>query len=318
MDVSVLIVNFRCWDKLSDCLNALLEPNNELALEIIVVDNCSSDGKLDAFASRFPKVNFIENTGNNGFANGCNRAADAATGDTLLFLNPDTLMQPSAIKALLAVKTKHPAIGMLSCRQLDGKGRNQKAFGYFDSFWTTFGITRALVQKLFPSRFPSARADLETLTECDWISGSVVMISRQHYDQLGGWDDGFWMYSEDMDLSKRCWDAGLNVAYEPNVTITHLHGGASRSSSETKALTKAEVIISKHYFAHKHDSGSQLLVFIQRSLPALLLGFLLLPSKLGKDSHYAVKRARHLIDFYRLWLQTKQPISPRSVKRHTR
>lgn len=317
--ISVLIVNYRCWEKLSACLDSLLTRHqNAFIIEIVVVDNQSNDGKLAAFSTSYPAVKFVENTGNLGFANGCNLAASHATGEVLLFLNPDTLATPDQLSELLATKNKLPEVGLLSCRQLDGKGKNQRAFGYFDGLWTTFGITRAIVQALFPSQYPSPRANLKEVTECDWISGSVVMIQREHYDLLGGWDDSFWMYCEDVDLCKRAWQHNLKVAYEPNVAITHLHGGSSRSSSETKALTKSEVIMSKHNFVRKHATSAlsrlygHSLVFTTRTLPVLIAGLLTAIGLIAGKQTTAVRKSQHLLSYYRLWFKTGDNRSPRA------
>lgn len=321
--ISILIVNYRCWEKLSACLDSLLTAHqNAFTTEIIVVDNQSNDGKLVTFSESYPTVTFVENTGNLGFANGCNLAADHATGEVLLFLNPDTLVTPDQLSELLASKNKLPEVGLLSCRQLDGKGRNQRAFGYFDSLWTTFGLTRAIVQHLFPRKYPSPRADLKEVTECDWISGSVVMIHRDHYNLLSGWDDSFWMYCEDVDLCKRAWQNNLKVAYEPNVAITHLHGGASRSSPETKALTKSEVIISKHHFTRKHvhkTSARTLMhatIFISRSMPVLIAGLMASVTLVFGQKPTSVLKAGHLLSYYYHWIKTGDSRSPRSYGRN--
>lgn len=321
--LSLVIVNYRSWDKLNNCLTSLQTEASGAQFDVVVVDNQSNDGQLSTFEQRFPKVTFIEHSGNWGFASGCNRGAEAAKGEMLLFLNPDTEASPQTLSQLVEVKHSNSNVSLLSCRQVDEQGRNQKAFGHFPDIWTTFGITRAIALKLWPEKYPSAKNQLTALTQCDWISGSVVLISRQDFDKLGGWDEHFWMYSEDADLCLRAKQKGMGVYYEPSATIKHLHGGASRSSSETKALTKAEVIISKHYFASKHSksllkkAGNHFLVIVQRALPALLIGLILLPSKLGKSPHYSVSRAGHLVRFYQAWAQTKQTVSPRSIKHPT-
>lgn len=320
-DLSILIVNYRCWEKLANCLKSLLNPSDLIALEVIVVDNDSADGKLEAFSQRFPAVKFVANGGNYGFASGCNLAASHATAPNLLFLNPDTLAEPEALSALLKIKHDNPSVALLSCRQLDEKGRNQRAFGMFPTFWTHLGFSRAIVQKLFPQRYPSPRKEHHQLVFCDWISGSVVMVSRIHFDALGGWDESFWMYSEDADISKRALNSGLKVAYEPSVSITHLHGGASRGSIETKALTKSEVIISKHHLTSKHSpnpmsrAASHTMIILSRTTPILIAGLLTaLGAAFGKRTT-AFRKSQHLLSYYHLWLKTKDSRSPRAKTR---
>jgi GT2 family glycosyltransferase len=316
-DLSIVIVNYRCWGKLADCLKSLTDAPSSLNLEVVVVDNQSGDGKLDAFAEEHPKVNFVSNSGNWGFASGCNAGAVASSAADILFLNPDTLATPDSVNQLLEIKRSNQDIGLLSCHQIDGNGNSQRAFGFFQKFWTTFGLTRAIVQRLFPKAYPSARIQQAELIDCDWISGSVVLVSRAQLDSLGGWDEEFWMYSEDVDLCKRAWDSGLRVCYEPSVTITHLHGGSSRSSKATKAITKSEVIVSKHVFINKHSTnsvsafGNHGLVMLQRIFPLLLLALITSPSwLLGKPTSAALKFG-HLRRYYWRWATTGVVSSPR-------
>lgn len=316
-DLSIVIVNYRCWGKLADCLNSLTDTKGSLNLEVIVVDNQSGDGKLESFAQEHPKVKFVNNGGNWGFACGCNVGAAASSAEDILFLNPDTLATPASLSQLLDVKRSNPDIGLLSCHQIDGNGNSQRAFGFFQRFWTTFGLTRAIVQRLFPKTYPSARMQQTELIDCDWISGSVVLVNRAHLESLGGWDEAFWMYSEDVDLCKRCWDSGFRVSYEPSVTITHLHGGSSRSSNETKAITKSEVIVSKHVFINKHSAnsasafGGHSLVLLQRVLPLLLLALITSPSWLLGRPSSAVLKFGHLRRYYWRWATTGRVRSQR-------
>jgi hypothetical protein len=89
----------------------------------------------------------------------------------------------------------------------------------------------------------------------DWVSGSVVLMSRQHFKALNGWSEDYWMYYEDADLCKRAWEMGSQVGLVLNLKIVHNHGGASRINRQVKALTKSEVITSRHVYIHKHARG---------------------------------------------------------------
>jgi GT2 family glycosyltransferase len=309
-DLSIVIVNYRCWGKLADCLNSLTDAPSSLNLEVVVVDNQSGDGKLDAFAHRFPTVNFVVNAGNLGFASGCNYGASFSAAPTLLFLNPDTIASPDAIAELLAIKNQRTDINLFTCRQIDQHGNNQKAFGNLETFWTSFSIVRRILQRTNPDKYPSPRIEHTELLICECISGSAVMISRADFDQLGGWDERFWMYAEDADLCRRALEAGMKIAYEPSVTITHLHGGASRVNKDTKALTKSEVTISRHVFTSKYASsklaagGGHLNIFLRRSLPTLFFACLLLPLTLLGKQNTTAKKAHHLWTYYTQWIST--------------
>lgn len=315
--LSVVIVNYRCWDKLSDCLNSLLADNLDGFLDIIVVDNQSNDGRFEDFTTLFPSVRFTLNEGNYGFANGCNLGASLANAPMLLFLNPDTIADRNNLEILLQTMNTNPELGLLSCRQIDEKGRNQRAFGQLGSYWMSFGLIRSIAQNLFPERYSSARKVHDKLIYCDWISGSVVMISRKLYDAIDGWDESFWMYCEDTDLSVRVSNYGLKIGYEPAACITHLHGGASRSSPQTKAITKAELIVSKHVFIEKHEpvKAKRRLkhfdLFVRRVIPVMLLAMLTLPTLILGKPHFSTLKFRELWRHYSHWRQTGHPNSAR-------
>src|SRR5262245_5832097 len=238
-DLSIVTVNFRSWDKLARCL-ATLPP-----CEVIVVDNVSGDGLLAAFSAAHPHVRFFENDGNWGFADGCNRGAREASGEFLLFLNPDAEDPGGGIERLVAAARAHPEAAILTARQVDEHGRPQKAFDVFPSLATLFGFVRALIRR-------DPRRERVPYREVDWISGSAFLIRRSVFESLGGFENGFWMYSEDVDLCRRARDAGHRVAFVGDAVLVHAHGGATRRDKATSALTRSEVVISRHYYASRH------------------------------------------------------------------
>ena len=241
-DLSIVTVNFRSWDKLAR-LVASLPP-----CEVIVVDNVSGDGLLPAFPAAHPHVRFIENDGNWGFADGCNVGAREASGEFLLFLNPDAEDPGGGIAKLLAVARAHPEAAIFTARQVDEAGHGQKAFDVFPSLATLFGFARALIRK-------DPRRERAAYREIDWVSGSALLIRRSVFVSLGGFANGFWMYSEDVDLCRRARNAGHRVAFVGEATLVHAHGGATRRDSATSALTRSEVVISRHYYASRHFGG---------------------------------------------------------------
>jgi GT2 family glycosyltransferase len=237
--LSIVTVNFRSWDKLARCL-ATLPP-----CEVIVVDNVSGDGLLPAFAAAHPRVRFLENDGNWGFADGCNRGAREASGEFLLFLNPDAEDPGGGIAQLLAVARAHTEAAIFTARQVDELGHAQKAFDVFPSLATLFGFARALLRR-------DPRRERAAYREVDWVSGSALLIRRSVFLSLGGFENGFWMYSEDVDLCRRARNAGHRVGFVGEATLVHAHGGATRRDSTTSSLTRSEVVISRHYYASRH------------------------------------------------------------------
>lgn len=253
IELSVVIVNYRGWKHLGFCLDALQSFGaNRFHFEVIVVDNCSNDGQLENFRGKYTGFLFLENSGNNGFSNACNLGAATSKGEWLLFLNPDIIATEAAIFYLLQTMRNRPGIAILSCRQKNSNGREERPYGLFPSLFTLNGTTRAIYRKIKRKEFANRFSSQKELIYPDWVSGSVIMISKQRFEQLGGWNENYWLYYEDVDLCRRAVINGGKVALNNRVTIIHNHGGATRISPRTAALTKAEVIISKHVYLSQH------------------------------------------------------------------
>lgn len=277
--LSIIIVNYRGWKPLGRLLAALEEINEtDLFLETIVVDNCSDDGKWEAFTKEFTKPIFIKNSGNHGFAHGCNTGAKNATSPLLLFLNPDTLPTLKALTALVAAYHKSD-FAILSCRQ-SLKGIYKPLI--FPKLSTLTGLQRSVYRLLNKEEIAAKSCDTHGIARPDFVIGSIVLVSRKWYDKIGGWDERFWMYSEDDDFSKQISDSGGRIGFLCNTYIEHIHGGTSRINVETEALTKTEVMISKHVYVSKHFSVvdaffSHKLLIISNLILVVFLGIVGLP-----------------------------------------
>ena len=256
MKLSIVIVNYRGWKRLRQCLESIKAIGVvEFLYEVIVVDNQSNDNQLDSFRLDFKEYIFIENTANNGFANGCNVGASHSTGNFILFLNPDTVVNIEAIEALLETAESYPEIYVLTCQQLNKKGTSTKPYGYFPKLSTLTGLLRAIYRRMH-NPFPVIilKNDLKAIFP-DWVSGSVILIEKSKFEEVGKWNEDYWMYFEDVDLCKRIRNLGKEIALLDDVSIEHNHGGASRINTETKSLTKTETLISKHVYISNHFDG---------------------------------------------------------------
>lgn len=252
-DISIVIINYKCWSHLRNCLNSLEFSSESFSFEVIVVDNQSQDGKLEDFQNQYDWVNFIENTGNNGFANGCNLGASHAQGTYLMFLNPDTITNELAIDTVWRYAQQNPNTGIVSCIQKRPNGKREKSYRRFPRIYTLFGLLRAIA-KVFRREKPFRRG---FVLYTSWVSGSLVFISREWFEQIQGWNEDYWMYYEDMDISKRIQMANGKVVVLENVEIIHNHGGSSRINFKTSSLTKTESQISKHVFVFNHFKGAE-------------------------------------------------------------
>lgn len=265
---SVLIVNYKSWNTLEECLNSLLQFSSEkYSLEIIVVDNCSNDDMLEQFKNKFPLIQFILNSGNNGFANGCNLAAQNATSDYFLFLNPDTTVDKINLETFFDyyLQDNH---ALLSCLQINEHGNYYNQYNFLPKFVTFFGLHRAIYRFLFRKKITKKLNENENYFYPEWITGAVVLISKKWFDLIGGWNEDYWMYLEDVDFSNKVIKNNGSVAVLKKAVLFHKHGGASRININTKAITKTEVIISKH-------------TYIQNNFPKITAFFLHLRLILG-------------------------------------
>ncbi len=308
LDLSIVVVNFRTWKHLGPCLESLsyLANHQRLRCEVIVVDNHSGDGELAAFQRRFDWVRFIESPVNGGFAKGCNLGAASANGHCLLFLNPDCLDHQQVIAPVYNEVKDLSQISTVS--QRGGNDEARKVGGPFPRWWAAAGPGRALVsltRRLAGGRYKGAPGN-----RLEWVSGSFLMMARADFLRLGGWDEDYWMYSEDVDLCRRASQLGIGCQLLDGYQIIHHHGGASRSSSAIKALTRSEVVMSKHRYCQKHFSGvartmAQLQIRLFQAWPGMLLGWLIPTSGIGQ-------KAFHLRGFYRQVRRTGQWRSPRT------
>jgi len=256
LDISVIIVNYKGWAYLKDCLSGLFDiTESTFTFEIIVVDNCSNDGKLKQFITNYKSVIFFKNTGNNGFANACNLGAKKAKGEFLLFLNPDTIANADALTKMLETVKNNLDIGAISCVQINQKEQLYNYKKLFLSPKTLFGFLRIFYRFFNKKGLQKRFSSPDKIFYPDWISGSVILISRLRFKKIGAFNEAYWMYYEDADLCRRLTDNGLKIAVLQNVRIKHYHGGSSRINYNVKAITKSEVIKSRHIYIRLHFKG---------------------------------------------------------------
>lgn len=317
MKLSIVIVNYKAWQHIQKALDVLAEafPDD---WEVIIVDNASDPGELARYQARYPWVKMIGNPANSGFGTGCNIGVERASGEQLLFMNPDVIATVDEIRALIAEKSAHPDVGLIAPRQVGDDGRPQKVFDEFPGLLNQSKSLKALRRLLLPGRKPNPRGSHDELVYCDWITGAFLLIDRADFEQLGGWSRDYWMYVEDADLCKRATDAGMRVAYTPNVEVVHSHGGSSHINVDVRTLTKLEVIISKHVYTSHHIPGlrgilTHLFIALLK-VPALALGTVLNLVTLGRSATLRVRQRMlsGLLGYYAGAIRTKSWLSPRA------
>ncbi len=249
--LSIIIVSYRCWNRLAACLQSLAA-QDMYGLEVIVVDNHSDDGRAQDFVIQHPQVRFILQDINGGFAQACNKGATVATGKWLLFLNPDTILQPNTLLPLLERANSEPEWKLIGIKQINEKGKDTRPHGIFLEWWNVWPPIKSLQALIMGPSKSRNKWSNDPIGFPDWISGSFVLIRARDFDELGGWDERFWMYCEDMDLSKRAAGKGWKRVMYNEINCIHSHGGSSRINPSVKALTKSHVIISTFKYLQKH------------------------------------------------------------------
>jgi len=241
MVLSIIIVSFNARADLERCLESLRAAPPAVAHEIIVVDNGSTDGSVDA-ARRFPGVRVIEAGANLGFARANNIGIRESTGVNLLLLNSDTVLSSGSIDRLLDELDRDSSVAVVGPRLVDGDGRAELSFGRM------IGPLNELRQKRL-----ARSAAVEQLTRRrqypDWVSGACLLVRRMDAAAAGGLDERFFMYTEDVDFCAAVRALGRRILFTPDVEVVHLRG---RSAASAPAATRDHYRRSQIAFYEKH------------------------------------------------------------------
>ena len=256
IDLSIIIVNYKCWDVLTRCIDSFNKYKPYTSYEIIVVDNDSQDGKFNSFQQQFHEIKLIANEGNYGFSSACNLGVDNAKGDFLLFLNPDvTLTSSPAIDEMFNFAKANTNVGITSCRTIYPNGKREREVAFL-SPWLTIGWIRAIYKFALSRKIANKFPENKNIWYPEWVAGSVILIQKDFFKKIGKWsEDKFWMYSEDPDICLKAINNGKQIALLRNIELKHQHGGSSRRNTKTTAITKSEVVTSSHVFIHTHTLG---------------------------------------------------------------
>lgn len=279
-EVSIIIVNFKSWKHLENCLASIEKIDQTIvSFEVIVVDNCSNDGVLPDFKKNYSSIQFIENSGNNGFSNGCNLGAKNANGTFFMFLNPDTIINENSILLMLKLAKKNDDYGIVSCQTINKKGKSENQVRIFPKLMTLFGAFRAIYKLVNKSKIESDFNSSKDIVFPDWVSGSLIFMNKKWFDKVKYWNEDYWMYFEDVDLCKRVSEKGGRIVITRGANIIHNHGGASRINVKTAVITKSEVLISKHVYVKNNFKGigkyiSQIFLVFQNLVTYLLLAII--------------------------------------------
>lgn len=263
MQLSIIIVNYNVKLFLEQCLCSVQKAVKELTSEIIVIDNNSSDNSIAYLAPKFPSVNFIANKENNGFAKGCNQGLQLANGKYILFLNPDTIVPEDCFLKCIAFLESKPDAGALGIKMLDGTGKflkeSKRSFpSPLTSLFKLFGLSKLFPRSKTFSKYHLGYLNENENNEIDVLAGAFMMLKKEVIEKVGSFDEVFFMYGEDIDLSYRIQKAGYKNYYFAESSIIHFKGESTLKGSMNyiRMFYNAMSI-----FVRKHYGGSKASIF---------------------------------------------------------
>jgi len=254
MNFSIIIINYQTPEITRNCLNSIFAFCDIKDFEIILIDNASQDNSLDILKKEFgERIKIIENQENKGFAKANNQGAKIAQGKYLFFLNSDTLLKENILVSLLNILENDKLIGILTPRLLNKDGAQQeKAYGKYPK------IIDLIFEKIWP---PKKNPEGEDLFEVDWLSGAALIIRKDLFENIGAWNENFFMYFEDIDLARRVKKQKYKIMVAPFIKLTHLSGQSLKQNSQRRAYYYAS---QNYYFKKQHGLLSLLILKIIR------------------------------------------------------
>jgi GT2 family glycosyltransferase len=292
MKLSVIIVSYNVKYFLEQCLHSVMNAVREVDAEVIVVDNNSADGSIEYLVPEFPAVIFIKNDSNAGFGKANNLALQSARGEYILFLNPDTIVPEDCFKKCIHFLDAKPSAGACGIRMLDGTGL------FLPESKRSFPTTTAAFYKLtglaglFPSSTRFNKYSLNYLDEhgnhpVEVLAGAFMLIKKPVLDRVGGFDERFFMYGEDIDLSYRIRQAGYENWYFAGSSIVHFKGESTKKESlkYLQMFYRAMIV-----FVNKHYKGNR--AWITRSVLKTGIGLRAAASLFASSSPSKAKKTK--------------------------
>lgn len=254
MTLSVVIVSYDSAAFLGACLDSLDRHLAGLDVEICVVDNGSADDSRDIATRCERRVRVVLNERNLGFAAAVNRGLAATSGRYVLWLNPDAVLLNDGARELITYLETHPVVGIVGPKILDPDGQLQRSARAFPSYDWSIGHRHSLLSRLFPAnpfsrRYLRSDLDPSVIQDTDWVSGACLLHRRDVSEQLGGLDERFFMYCEDVDFCLRARQRGWTVRYHPALTIAHHVAGSTRRRP-AKMLVERHRSLWRYYQKH--------------------------------------------------------------------
>ena len=234
--VSAVIVTYNSRDEIAACLDSFARHTSRDVCEVVVVDNCSTDGTAGFVEASYPWVRLVRSRRNSGLSTGINAGVAASSGEFVAVINPDVRFERDVLSPLAAHLRAHGDVGVVAPKLLNDDGSLQLSCRAFPGYSTVLFNRYSLLTRLLPGNRRSraylmSDFDHASIRDVDWVSGAALMFPRRVFDELGGWDAGFFLFNEDVDFCRRVHDAGYRVVYDPEVFVYHSIGISEAASS---------------------------------------------------------------------------------------
>lgn len=257
--LSVIIVNYNVQHFLEQCLYSVRKASKNITVEVWVVDNNSVDGSIEMLREKFPGVKRIENKKNVGFSAANNQAIRQSTGEYVLLLNPDTVVEEETFTKVISFMDSHPDAGALGVKMIDGKGHflaeSKRALPTPEvAFYKVFGLSAIFPKSKRFGKYHLTYLPIDQVNEVDVLSGAFMLIRKAALDKAGLLDEAFFMYGEDIDISYRITKAGYKNYYYPETRIIHYKGESTKKSSVNYVIIfyNAMSIFAQKHFSQKN------------------------------------------------------------------
>lgn len=261
--LSVVIVNYNVVHFLEQCLKSVFKAMEGISGEVFVVDNFSVDGSVEMVREKFPQVKLIANRENTGFSKANNQAIKASSGEYVLLLNPDTVVEEDTFSTCIAFMDAHPDAGACGVKLIDGKGNylpeSKRGLPTPEvAFYKIFGFSRLFPRSRRFGKYHLGYLNPEETHSIEVLSGAFMFIRKAALDKAGLLDEAFFMYGEDIDLSYRITQAGYQIYYHPDTRTIHYRGESTKKSSLNYVFIFYQAMI---IFARKHFSPERARLF---------------------------------------------------------
>ncbi len=259
MKLSIVIVNYNVKHFLEQCLHSVEKACKDIETEVFVVDNNSVDGSTGMIIQKFPNVKLINNKKNLGFSKANNQAMRKASGEYVLLLNPDTVVEENTFVKVLAFMDEHPDAGGLGVKMIDGKGKflPESKRGLptpWVAFYKIFGLSSLFPKSKVFGKYHLSYLDKDEIHEIDILAGAFMLMRKSVLDEVGLLDEDFFMYGEDIDLSYRITKGGFKNYYFPGTTIIHYKGESTKKGSlnYVRMFYNAMIIFARKHFSKQY------------------------------------------------------------------